>query len=123
LSLPYTTLFRSELPVAQLAAALSEMPGDAAADLIGELDEDVQEDILAAMSDTAEEQERTLLAYPRDTAGGLMTTEIAKLPWGLTTGEAIERIRQLHDEWEDLSYVYVVDDYSRLVGVISFRDL
>ncbi|MCO6502411.1 MAG: magnesium transporter [Acidimicrobiales bacterium] len=112
-----------ELPVAQLAAALSEMPGDAAADLIGELDEDVQEDILAAMSDTAEEQVRTLLAYPRDTAGGLMTTEIAKLPWGLTTGEAIERIRQLHDEWEDLSYVYVVDDDSRLVGVISFRDL
>ncbi|HLV89996.1 MAG TPA: magnesium transporter, partial [Acidimicrobiia bacterium] len=38
-------------------------------------------------------------------------------------GEAIERIRQLHDEWEDLSYVYVVDDDSRLVGVISFRDL
>lgn len=112
-----------ELPVAQLAAALSEMTGDAAADLIGKLDLDVREDILAAMTDTAEERVRVLLSYPHDTAGGLMTTEIARLPWGLTTGEAIERIRQLHEEFEDLSYVYVVDDDGRLAGVISFRDL
>ncbi|HEX6945841.1 MAG TPA: magnesium transporter [Acidimicrobiia bacterium] len=112
-----------ELPVEQLAAALSEMPGDAAADLIGELDVEIQEDILAAMSATAEEQVRTLLTYAPDTAGGLMTTEVARLPWGLTTGEAVERIRQLHEEFEDLSYVYVVDDEGRLAGVISFRDL
>jgi magnesium transporter len=52
-----------------------------------------------------------------------MTTEIAALPVGLTAGEAIERIRQLHEEYEDLSYVYVVDDDGRLVGVVSFRDL
>lgn len=112
-----------ELPVENLAAALSEMTGDAAADLIGELDLDVQEDILAAMTDQAESQVRSLLAYAPDTAGGLMTTEIARLPWGLTTGEAIERIRQLHEEFEDLSYVYVVDDEGHLQGVISFRDL
>src|SRR5690554_5109579 len=105
-----------ELPVEQLATALSEMPGDAAADLIGELDVEIQEDILAAMSATAEEQVRTLLTYAPDTAGGLMTTEVARLPWGLTTGEAVERIRQLHEEFEDLSYVYVVDDEGRLAG-------
>ena len=52
-----------------------------------------------------------------------MTTDIAVLPIGLTAGEAIERIRQLNDELEDLSYVYVVDDDGRLKGVISFRDL
>jgi magnesium transporter len=75
------------------------------------------------MSDEAEDEVRDLLSYPPDTAGGLMTTEIAALPLGLTTGEAIERIRQLREEYEDLSYVYVVDDEDRLKGVISFRDL
>lgn len=112
-----------QYPLAELAAALSEMPGEAAADLIGELDEEITEDVLAAMSDEAETEVRSLLTYPPDTAGGLMTTEIASLPLGLTTGEAIERIRQLHEEYEDLSYVYVVDDQNRLQGVISFRDL
>lgn len=112
-----------DVPIEDLAAALSEMPGEAAADLIGELDEAVQEDLLGAMADEAEAEVRELLAYPPDSAGGLMTTEFASLPLGLTTGEAIERIRQLHEEYEDLSYVYIVDDSGVLVGVLSFRDL
>jgi magnesium transporter len=112
-----------QYPLAELAAALNEMPSEAAADLIGELDEEATEDVLAAMSDEAEDEVRDLLTYAPDTAGGLMTTDFAALPMGLTTGEAIERIRQLHDEYEDLSYVYVVDDEDRLEGVISFRDL
>ncbi|HEU4318696.1 MAG TPA: magnesium transporter [Acidimicrobiia bacterium] len=112
-----------QLPLEDLAAALSEMPSEAAADLIGELDDEVTEDVLAAMTDEAEDEVRDLLLYPPDSAGGLMTTEIASLPLGLTTGEAIERIRQLHEDYEDLSYVYVVDDEDQLQGVISFRDL
>jgi magnesium transporter len=111
------------VPLENLAAALNEMPGDAAADLLAELDEEFKERLLAAMSDEAETDVRDLLVYPADSAGGLMTTEIAALPMGLTTGEATERIRQIHEEYEDLSYVYVVDDHHRLRGVISFRDL
>lgn len=111
------------LPLHDLAAALNEMPGEAAADLIYHFDEDVQEDLFAAMTDEAEQEVRDLLVYPSDSAGGLMTTEIASLPLGLTTGEAIERLRQLHEEYEDLSYVYIVDDFGKLEGVLSFREL
>ena len=112
-----------EVPVPELAAAINEMPGEAAADLLAELDEEDKENLLAAMTDEAEAEVRRLMEYPPDSAGGLMTTDVAVLPMGLTTGEAIERIRQLHERWEDLSYVYVVDDDGRLQGVISFRDL
>lgn len=112
-----------EVPLDDLAAALNEMPAEAAADLIGELDDEVVEDVLAAMDDSAEDDVRGLLIYPPDSAGGLMTTEIASLPLGLTTGEAVERLRQLNDEYEDLSYIYIVDDERRLEGVLSFRDL
>jgi magnesium transporter len=112
-----------DVPLMDLAAAISEMPGEAAADLLGELDSEVVEDLLAAMDDEAEREVRQLLAYPPDTAGGLMTTEVASLPMGLTTDEAIERLRQLKETYDDLSYVYVVDDEQRLTGVISFRDL
>jgi magnesium transporter len=52
-----------------------------------------------------------------------MTTDVARLPIGMTAGEAIERIRQLREELEDLSYVYVTGENSELLGVISFRDL
>lgn len=112
-----------EVPIQELSAAIAEMTGEAAADLLNELDDEVSENVLALLEDTAEEEIRRLLEYPHDTAGGLMTTEIAALPLGLTAGEAIERVRQLHEEYEDLSYVYVVDDESRLRGVIYFRNL
>lgn len=49
-----------------------------------------------------------------------MTTDIAALRVGLTVGEAVERILQLQDDYEDLLYVYVVDDNHRLLGVFSF---
>lgn len=112
-----------EVPVSELAAAITEMTGEAAADLLGELDSDIAEDVLATVSDDTEDVIRKLMVYPGDTAGGLMTTEIAYLPIGMSSGEAVERIRQLRDDYEDLSYVYVVDDAHILQGVISFRDL
>ena len=112
-----------EVPIEELTAAVSEMTGEAAADLLGELDDEVTESVLSLLDDEAEAEIRRLLIYPSDTAGGLMTTEVAALPVGLTAGEAIERIRQLHEEYEDISYVYVVDDANHLKGVIYFRDL
>ena len=112
-----------DVSIENLTAAVSEMTGESAADLLFELDDEVSESVLALMDDKSEQEIRRLLVYPPDTAGGLMTTEIAALPIGLTAGEAIERIRQLHEEYEDLSYVYVVDDDGKLRGVVSFRDL
>lgn len=112
-----------EMPIGTVAAALDMMDPEDAADLIGELDEQAAADVLEAMGDEEAEAVRRLLVYPPDSAGGLMTQEVASLPMGLTIGEAVERIRQLNDELDDLSYVYVVDDDGRLRGVISFRDL
>ncbi|HUO46197.1 MAG TPA: magnesium transporter [Acidimicrobiia bacterium] len=112
-----------ELPAETAAALLQEMSPEDAADLLGEVDDAAAGLLLDLFSDESAEEVRRLLAYPRDSAGGLMTTDIARLPLGMSAGEAIERIRQLHEELEDLSYVYVVDDQDRLRGVVSFRDL
>ena len=112
-----------ELDPARAANFLEGVPADEAADLVAALEPEARDEIFEAMSDPAEADVRALLAYPPDSAGGLMTTEVAKLPVGMTAGEAIERVRQMNEELEDLSYVYIVDDEDFLVGVLSFRDL
>jgi magnesium transporter len=112
-----------ELDPEKAADFLEGMPADEAADLIAALDPEAREEIFGAMEDPAVVDIRRLLMYPPDSAGGLMTTEVAKLPVGMTAGEAIERVRQMNQELEDLSYVYIVDDGDHLVGVLSFRDL
>ena len=113
-----------ELPPDEAADLIREMEPDQAVDVIGALDADERTALLAALDrETALNVER-LLVYAADTAGGMMTTDYAALPAGLSAGEAIEALRRLHDELgSNLLYVYVVDDERRLLGVVSFRDL
>ncbi len=112
-----------EIEPGTAAQLIEALPPDEAADILGELEPELSRQVLDAISDQAEESVRALLAYPPDSAGGLMSTRVASLPVGLTSGEAIEALRRLHETFEDLSYVYVVDDDERLCGVISFRDV
>ncbi|MBT8214334.1 MAG: CBS domain-containing protein, partial [Acidimicrobiia bacterium] len=112
----------AELPPQEAAHLLEVMEADQAADVIGELDEDLLADITPELG--VDSEAVRLALYADDSAGGLMTTDVATLPIGITTGEAIERLRQLNETLgSNLRYVYIVDDESRLAGVLSFRDL
>lgn len=114
----------AELPTTTAAEVLDEMLPEEAADILAAIDDSETVDaLLDLMTDEVASEVRQILAYAPDSAGGLMTTDIAVLPVGMTTGEAIERLRLLHSELEDLSYVYIVDEQGRLEGVLSFRDL
>jgi magnesium transporter len=67
---------------------------------------------------------QSLLVHAADSAGGMMTTDVAALPVDMAAGNAIEELRRLHGELgSNLLYVYAVDHDNRLVGVVSFRDL
>ena len=92
-------------------------------DILERLDRNAANELIRMLDDELASEIRDLLTFAPDSAGGLMTTDIAILPMGMTAGEAIERIRQLHEELEDLSYVYIVDDDGQLQGVLSFRHL
>jgi magnesium transporter len=105
------------------ADLLEEMPADEAVDIIHRLEPEAQHELIDKLAPFFTDEVQQLLDYREDTAGGHMTATYASLPLGMTAGEAIERIRQMHEELEDLSYVYIVDDDQKLVGVVSFREL
>jgi magnesium transporter len=106
------------------ATLIGEMEADQAADLLGALEAEQRDAIIEVLPDAPKADILRLLAYPPDTAGGMMTTEVASLPIGLTSGEAVDSLRRIHEELgSNLAYVYVVDDDNRLRGVVSFRDL
>ncbi len=112
-----------ELDPTVASEILTEMPPEEAVDILENLEREEINSLLELVDEETAGEIRDLLTFAPDSAGGLMTTDIAALPIGMTAGEAIERLRQLHEEVEDLSYVYIVDDAERLVGVLSFRDL
>ena len=107
----------------EAAEIIGTMDADMAADLLGEMEPERREDLLERLEPEVSRELNALLQHAPDSAGGLMITDVAVISSGITTGEAIERLRQLHDRIEDLSYVYVVDHRRHLMGVVSFRDL
>jgi CBS domain-containing protein len=69
------------------------------------------------------EDVRELLAYPEDSAGGIMNTEFFAVRPHMAAKEVVEVLRQKADEIEIIYDVYVVDSENHLVGVFSLRDL
>ncbi len=112
-----------DLTPERAADILEEMSPDDAADLVADLSDRSRAEILALMELEEAEEVRDLLAFPEDSAGGMMTTEFVAVPATLTAADTIERLRELEPDAETIYYVYVVDDANRLVGVLSLRDL
>lgn len=107
------------------ADILEEMGPDEAADVLADLPAETSEQLLDLMEDEEAEDVRTLLAYPEDSAGGIMTTEFATVPAGLRAAEALDYLRRSDEAREDEAMydVYVVNGKRRLRGVIALRDL
>jgi magnesium transporter len=105
------------------AEILEEMSLDDAADLIADLPQETVADIFEEMDDEYEEQVKGLLAHEEDEAGGLMTTEFMALPPDKTIVDALAYIRQHADEVDVIYYIYVIDQDSKLLGVVNLREL
>jgi magnesium transporter len=64
-----------------------------------------------------------LMAYPPESAAGLMTREVVTLSPDLTAEQALVAIRRVAQEAETIYYVYVTDQAGKLLGVLALRDL
>ena len=109
------------LSVGELADILDEMEPDMAADLLGEF---TQEQTAALLEEMEESDDvAPLLAYPDDTAGGIMNTPRHMLRRQMTAAQAMAFLREHYADEHDLYYLYVLDRHRRLVGIVSLRAL
>lgn len=108
---------------ARASRLLRDMDPDDAADIVGDLPYEKAETLLRLMGVENAAEIRHLLGYKEDTAGGLMTTQYVAMHTTDTVGETIEALRALDEDHPTVSYVYVLDDYEKLVGVLSLRTL
>lgn len=112
-----------EMPLARAVAVLEQIETDEAADILSELPDDLAQELLARLPDEREEDLRELASHPEHTAGSLMSTEFITLPVTTSAGAALEWIRRERPEQHAMTYLYLLDEEGRLVGVASLRDL
>lgn len=102
---------------------LAGMDPDDAVDLLEELPEETRKELLSRLSRHDAKRLTDLLAYPPDTAGGLMTPEVVALSLSMTAQDAIDVLRERQEKAGTVYYAYAVDDANRLQGVLSLRDI
>lgn len=110
-----------QMPLSVLIRIVNEMEPDEAADLLDDLDPIQAEIILAGLE--AGHDVKSLISYPDETAGGLMTTSFLALQRRWTAEQCIDAIRAWHPDEETIYYLFVTDRLKRLVGVVNLRQL
>ncbi|MBW7994973.1 MAG: magnesium transporter [Candidatus Glassbacteria bacterium] len=105
-----------------LHEVFEELPDDDATDIVQELSEEEAERVLRVIDTEDRREIQTLMRYPEETAGGVMTLEFVAVTLDLTAAEAIREVRR---QGQDIDFfgVYVVDGKNRLHGMVSMRDL
>ncbi|HZF10444.1 MAG TPA: magnesium transporter, partial [Thermoanaerobaculia bacterium] len=112
------------LPAGEAVPLLEAMSADQLTDLFRELPEAERDRLLLAVQPSTREALKSLLAYPPDTAGGIMTTELVSVGADWTVERVLAHIRQVARQKETVYAVYVVDPQDgHLVHVVSLRDL
>lgn len=105
-----------------LAWMLRTVPADDAAYILGVLPEETAQNILPLMKAEDSQEVANLMAYPKGTAGSIMTTEFFSLPEDTSARDAIQLLQQA-TKAETVFYIYPTDRDGRLTGVVSLREL
>ncbi|MDY0059092.1 MAG: magnesium transporter [Myxococcota bacterium] len=81
------------------------------------------QELLVTLKGEEGAQVEGLLRYPPDTAGGMMVPVFFAQREGTTAGEAIRALQSSGQDVDMPFYLYVINDYDQLVGVVSLRQL
>lgn len=102
---------------------IEELDPDDRVRLLDEVPAKVANRLLAALSPGELALTSTLLGYPEESAGRLMSPEFVSLREAMTVGEALAKIRRDGVDAETIYALPVLDDERHLIGVTGLRAL
>lgn len=111
------------LPVRALARIVTRMHHDDRVDLLQELSEETASQVLQAIASSERKDMMRLGKYEEGTVGAITTTEYVRLTPEMDTDQAIDQMRRQALDMETIYYGYVIDEWGRLLGTVSLKDL
>ena len=115
--------FLSELPKEEIFDLVGRLESDDAADILGRIKHDQAKEILDSLEKESSQEVVELMTYPKDSAGGLMSSDYFALHQDLTVDQAIASLQSGESDNIIAFYLYVVNENERFVGVLSLKQL
>lgn len=108
-----------DLPTDQLVEMVEELDADDAVTILEDADPDAADAVLRHLDPEDAGELRELLGYEEDSAGRNMAFGAPAVLQDITLGQAIQTLREMADEIDELQLVYVVDSVGRLRGYLT----
>lgn len=113
----------NRLGIERSGEVLDEMDNDDLASLLDDLSPEKITQLLSGMKKEESKAVQDIMNYPPETAGRLMTNRFVWIRDYYTVKEAVTKLKSFTDYAETINYLYVIDQYRKLVGVVSYRDI
>ena len=111
-----------DLPPNTTASLLNELPADDRTDFLEELPSNVVRELIKLMDPEERKITLSLLGYPENSIGRLMTPDYVYVyPWN-TIEEVFSTIRKYGKDSETINVIYVINDKGELLDDIRIRD-
>ena len=103
----------------EVAEVITEMDSDEAVQVLEDMEEDERAEVLSSVPKEEREDIEIGLAFPEDSAGRRMQTDVVSVGTNWTVGQTIDYLREESDLPEEFLDLFVVDEDARPVGIIS----
>ena len=103
----------------EVANVITEMDSDEAVQVLEDMDENERVEILSEVPVDEREDIEVGLAYPEDSAGRRMQKEYVSVGTNWDVGRTIDHLRDDEDLPEEFFDLFVIDEQSKPVGVVS----
>jgi len=110
------------MATSEVAAILNEMDPDDRTALLEDLPSAVAKQLIRLLSAEERRIAITLLGYPENSVGRLMTPDYIALKPEWTIEETLKFIRETAEDKETLNIVYVIDDRGKLLDDINIKE-
>src|SRR5690606_14348705 len=112
-----------KLSGAKITELINELPPDDRTAFFSELHGDAVKKMIILLPPEDRKEALTLLGYPEDSVGRLMTPDYVTVKQDFTVAQALEHIRKYGKDSETIDVIYVIDDKGVLLDDIRIREI
>jgi len=112
-----------KLSAAKIRELINEMPPDDRTSFFSELKGDVVKHLIIMLSPEERKEALSLLGYPEDSVGRLMTPDYITVKKHWNISRVLEHIRRYGNASETIDVLYVIDSNGKLIDDIRIRDV
>ena len=110
------------LPPAKSAELLNELPPDDRTSFLEDLPNEVVRELIKTLNPEERKVTLSLLGYPENSVGRLMTPDYVYVNEDDTVGEVLNTIRQVGKNTETIDVIYVINKQGELLDDIRIRE-